>query len=67
MLTRVQVDKAQNSLILHPGFVHARNPVLGSTKDRRRRSQEWNFVFPRPFTELDARGGDQIVDQGCAS
>ena len=67
VLTRVQVDKAQNSFILHPSLVHARNPALGSTKDRRGRSQERRFVLPRPFTELDARGGDQIVDQGCTS
>jgi hypothetical protein len=33
VLTRTQVDKAQNSFILRPSFVYARNPALSSAKD----------------------------------
>ena len=62
-----QIDKAQNPLILRPGIVHARNPALGSTENRYGYSQEWCLLLPWPFTELDARGGDQIVGQGRAN
>jgi hypothetical protein len=67
ILTEAQVNEAQNSPILHPSVVHARNPTLGSTKDRCGCSQEWRLLLPWPIVKLDARRSDKIVGQGCTS
>ena len=61
MLTETQINEAKDSLILHSSFVHARNPILGSTENRCGRSQERRFLLPWPPAELDARRSDQVV------
>lgn len=66
MLTRTQVNKAQNSVILRPSFVYARNSAPSSAKDRWGHSQERSFVLPWTSAELDARGSGKVFDQGRA-